>query len=59
MSGKRGLHPDHFPLMVDGKKILSKTGQTIATAEAEADAIEIARRLNESEERKEEDRWSA
>jgi len=59
MSGKQALHHDNFPLMVNGRKILSQDGRTIATAEIEADAIEIARRLNESEDRKEEDRWSA
>jgi hypothetical protein len=59
MSGKHALHPDNFPLMVSGKKIVAQDGRTIATTEAEADAIEIARRLNESEDRKEEDRWQA
>jgi hypothetical protein len=59
MSGKRSLYPENFPLMVEGKKILTSDGQTIATAESEADALEIARRLNENEDRKEEGRWSA
>jgi hypothetical protein len=59
MSGKRPLPPDDFPLMVDGNIIKGKTGRTIATAESEVVAVEIARWLNEYESKREEDRWSA
>jgi hypothetical protein len=53
------LPPEKFPLTVDGKKIKDKEGDTVATTNSVKDATEIAERLNEDEERKEEDRWSA
>jgi len=56
---KGSFDPDNFPLMVKDNKVLTSTGKTLATAATEADAIEIARRLNENEERREEGRWSA
>ena len=59
MSGKGSFDPDNFPLMVKGKQVVTTMGKTLLTAESEADAIEIARRLNENEDRKEEGRWSA
>lgn len=59
MAGKRPLPPDDFPLAVDGQTIKSRTGRTIATAESEPVAIQIATWLNEYENRREEDRWSA
>ena len=59
MSGKGRFDPDNFPLMVKGKEVLTSDGKTLLTAESEADAIEIARRLNENEDRREESRWSA
>jgi hypothetical protein len=59
MTAKNPLRPERFPLGVDGKIIRDKKGLPLATAESEAEAVEIARRLNESEYRKEEDRWSA
>ena len=59
MSGKGSFDPDNFPLMVKGNKVVTRKGTTLATAESEADAMEIARRLNENEDRREEGRWSA
>ena len=59
MAGKRALPPDDFPLQVDGSTIKSKSGRTVATAESEPVAIQIASWLNEYESRREEDRWSA
>jgi hypothetical protein len=59
MSGKPPIKPDAFPLEAKGKKIKDKTGKTIATTESDTTAAEIAERLNEDEERSEEDRWSA
>jgi hypothetical protein len=57
--GKGSFDPDNFPLMVKGSQVLTRKGATLLTAESEADAIEIARRLNENEDRREEGRWSA
>jgi D-alanine-D-alanine ligase-like ATP-grasp enzyme len=59
MSGKGNFDPENFPLMVKGNQVLTSAGKTLLTAESEADALEIARRLNENEDRREEGRWSA
>jgi len=59
MPAKRPLPPDDFPLEIDGKAIKSATGRTIATAESEQTAIQIATWMNEYENKREEDRWSA
>ena len=59
MPGKSNFDPDNFPLMVKGTQVVTSGGKTLLTAESEADAIEIARRLNENEDRREESRWSA
>ena len=59
MSGKSPIKPEDFPLEVEGKKIKGKRGKTIAVTESDAAAEDIAERLNEDEDRKEEDRWSA
>jgi hypothetical protein len=56
---KKPLKPDDFPLEVDQEKIKTSDGKTIAKTDSEATAQEIAERLNEDEEKKEEDRWSA
>jgi hypothetical protein len=59
MSRKSPIKPEDFPLKVEGKKIKGKRGKTIAVTESDAAAEDIAERLNEDEDRKEEDRWSA
>ncbi len=53
------LNPGDFPLTVDGTKLSKPDGRPIAVAKDSATANEIAERLNEDEQRKEEDRWSA
>lgn len=55
----RALPPDDFPLEVDGNVIRSKAGRTVATAESEPAAMQIAAWLNEYQSKREEDRWSA
>ena len=59
MSGKSPLKPEDFPLRVEGRKIKGKRGKTIAVTDSAAAAADIAGRLNEDEDRKDEDRWSA
>ena len=59
MTSKKPLQPEEFPLVVDGRQIKGRAGNTIATAESEAEAVEIVRRLNEGESNNQEDRWSA
>ena len=59
MSGKSPIEPNDFPLKVEGKKIKGKRGNTVAVTESDAAAEDIAERLSEDEDRKEEDRWSA
>ena len=56
---KYPLEPDDFPLTADGSRINTSGGRTIATAETAALAGMIADRLNEAEDRREEDRWQA
>jgi len=53
------LHPEDFPLKADGAKVATPDGQPIAVAKDPATAEDIAERLNDDEERKEEDKWSA
>lgn len=59
MSGKSPIKPEDFPLAVEGRKIKGKRGKMIAVTESDAAAEDLAERLNEDENRKEEDRWSA
>jgi hypothetical protein len=56
---KPPIEPEAFPLEIEGKKIKGKRGKTIAITESDTATADIAERLNEDEERKEEDRWSA
>ncbi|MDQ8730527.1 hypothetical protein [Bradyrhizobium sp. LHD-71] len=56
---KPPLTPDEFPLEADEEKVKTTDGKTIAEADSEATADEIADRLNEHHDREEEDRWSA
>ena len=56
---KPPLEPEDFPLKVEKDKIKTTDGKTIAETSSEEVAVEIARRLNQDEEKKQEDRWSA
>jgi len=56
---KSPLDPDDYPIRSDGTKVNTSDGRTIATAESADMANLIARRLNEAEDRREEDRWQA
>lgn len=53
------LEPEDVPLKVEKDKIKTTDGKTIAETNSEEVAAEIAERLNQDEEKKEEDRWSA
>jgi hypothetical protein len=53
------LEPDDFPVEARKSKILKQGGEPIADVCNQKTAEEIAERLNEDEERREEDRWSA
>jgi hypothetical protein len=56
---KEPLHPDAFPLSVEGGKIKTQDGTTVAQAENPGVAADIAERLNADEAVRDEDRWSA
>ncbi|WP_425991583.1 hypothetical protein [Afipia sp. DC4300-2b1] len=56
---KETLKPDDFPVSADGEKLVAADGTPLAKAKTPAIAEEIADRLNEDDNRKEEDRWSA
>lgn len=53
------LKPDDFPLHVEGDKIKKQDGQPLAITKDPATAADIADRLNEDEDKREQDRWSA
>ena len=53
------LKPNDFPLHVDGDKIKNQDCNPVATAEDPAVAADVAERLNEDEDRREQDKWSA
>ena len=53
------LKPNDFPLQVDGDKIKNQDGSPVATAEDPAVAADVTERLNEDEDRREQDKWSA
>ena len=53
------LKPDDFPVHVEGDKIKKQDGEPVATTEDPAQAADVADRLNEGEERREQDKWSA
>lgn len=56
-NSKNPLKPEDFPVDVDGQE--KQDGTPIAEAECPAVASEIAKRLNEEEAIREEDKWSA
>lgn len=58
-TSSKPLKPDDFPLHVEGGKINKQDGQPLAITKDPATAADIADRLNEDEDRREQDRWSA
>lgn len=59
MPNDKPLKPDDFPVEVEGEELVTADGKPIAKAKTPAIAEDIAERLNEDDQRKEEDRWSA
>lgn len=53
------LEPDDFPVDVRQDEIVKSNGEPIAKARDPQTAQDVADRLNETEYRREEDRWSA
>jgi hypothetical protein len=52
------LRPTHFPVRPGGREIVTEQGVVIATAADPAMSEEIARRLNETDFRSQEDQWA-
>ena len=59
MAGNKPLKPKDFPVHADKENIKKHDGEPIADAEDNSTAEDIADRLNENENEREEDRWSA
>jgi hypothetical protein len=59
MSNKTPLKPNDFPLHVEGGAIKKQDGEPVVKAEHQAVASDVAERINEDEDRREEDKWSA
>ena len=60
MSGrKNGLQEDDFPLRVEDDKVKTRDGDVIVSAYGAEMAADVADRLNEDANRKQEDNWSA
>lgn len=53
------LAPEDFPLAADGSRLLNSEGKSVALVKDSVTAADIAERLNEDADRKEEDKWSA
>jgi hypothetical protein len=58
-SSRKPLKPDDFPLHAEGDKIKKRDGEPVANTDDPATASDLADRLNEDEDRREEDKWSA
>jgi hypothetical protein len=56
---KKLLKPDDFPVSAEGNKIKKQDGTPIADTADSAIADDLAERLNEDEDRREQDKWSA
>lgn len=56
---KEKLKPEDFPIEADKDKLKTRKGETVAEAQSEKIADEIADRLNEQAHKEEQDRWSA
>ena len=52
------LRSEHFPVQARGREIVTQHGVMIAVAADPAMSEEIARRLNESDFRSQEDQWA-
>ena len=55
---KTELQPNDFPVISDGKALVTQDGTTVANAQSDRLAEDIAQRLNENAARKREDRWA-
>jgi hypothetical protein len=53
------LKPNDFPLHVEGNKIKNQDGKPVGSTDDPALSADIADRLNEDEDRREQDKWSA
>jgi hypothetical protein len=58
-TSSKPLKPDDFPLHVEGDKIKKQDGKPVARTDDPALAVDVADRLNEDEDRREQDKWSA
>ena len=58
-TSSKPLKPEDFPLHVEGDKIKKQDGKPLASTENPATAADVADRLNEDEDRREQDKWSA
>jgi hypothetical protein len=52
------LRSEHFPVRARGREIVTEQGMVIASASDLAMSEEIARRLNETDFRSQEDQWA-
>jgi hypothetical protein len=59
MSKTPPLKPEDFPVHVEGDAIKKQDGKPVAKGEDSAVAADVSERLNEDEERREVDKWSA
>jgi hypothetical protein len=58
-TSKQPLKPEDFPVNAEGEKIKKQDGTPIANTDDPAVAADVAERLNDEEDRREEDKWSA
>jgi hypothetical protein len=58
-SSKTRLKPGDFPVHVDGKTVKKQDGEPVAKSEDPSTAADVAERLNENEEDREQNKWSA
>jgi hypothetical protein len=59
MADDKPLKPADFPLRVEKENIVTGDGQPIAEVCDKKTAEDLAERLNQNENQREEDRWSA
>ena len=52
------LKPKDFPIAAEDKKLKKQDGKTVAETTSQPLAEDTANRLNEDEDRKEQDRWA-
>jgi hypothetical protein len=58
-SNQTPLKPNDFPVQVDDKTIKKQDGEPVAKSEHAVTTTDVAERLNDNEERREQDKWSA